>query len=115
MKHLITSILLLFLTNSVFSQQRKLEQVDDNLYHYTISEGGKISQSGYYKLINGEYQEHGNWKDHKFKTVAYFENGKMLWIKPNGKEKYTYKDMELHRLRYKVSKLEELVTLRKRP
>lgn len=113
MKHLITSILLLFLTNSVFSQQRKLEQVDDNLYHYTISEGGKISQSGYYKLINGEYQEHGNWKDHKFKTLAYFVNGKMLWIKPNGKEKISDKQLEIYRLKNRIAKLEQLVVSNK--
>lgn len=115
MKNIITSILLLFLTTSVFGQTKSLEQVDVNLYQFKTSEDGKRHQTGYYKLIDGEYEPHGFWKDHKFKTTAYFENGKMLWIKPNGQKKYTYREIELHRLRYRVSKLEEMVTLREKP
>ena len=115
MKNLITSVLLLFLSTSVFAQTRTMEQVDENLYHYVVKDGNKFLQSGYYKLIDSKYEEHGMWKDHVHGTIAYFENGKMSWIKPKGEKKYTYNQMELHRLRRKVKQLEEIVALTNNP
>lgn len=115
MKNLITSILLLFLSTSVFAQTRTMEQVDENLYHYVVKDGSKTLQSGYYKLIDSKYEEHGIWRDHIHGTLAYFENGKMFWIKPKGKERYTYSQIELHRLRNKVKELEAIVALNDKP
>ena len=108
MKHLFTSILLLFLTTNLFAQDRTLEKVDDNLYQYILKEDGKIQQKGYYKKINGSYEEHWYWRDYAG-TVAYFENGKMLWIKPKGKKKYTYREIEYHRMKAEIKRLKSLV------
>ena len=110
MKHLITSILLLFLTTSLSAQDRTLEKVDVNLYQYTYKEDGKVHQKGYYKLIDGNYEEHSYWRDYAG-TVAYFENGKMLWIKPKGHKKYTYEQIEYHRMKAEIERLRSIVAL----
>lgn len=97
-----------------YGQERTVEKVDTNLYKYTVKTNGKVHQKGYYKLIDGIFEEHSYWRN-EFGTVAYFENGKMIWIKPNGKRKYTYREMELNKLRRKVERLEAIVALRDKP
>lgn len=109
MKRLITTTLLLLMTLPILAQERRLEQVEENLYSYVSYDNGKVAQRGYYKKINGSLIEHGIWKD-TFGTVALFEDGEMLWIKPKGEKKYTKEQIELHRLRRRVSKLEEALT-----
>ena len=109
MKNLISTILLLIVTLPILAQERKLEQVDENLYSYTSYSNGKVAQRGYYKEINGSMFEHGIWKDN-FGTIALFENGEMMWIKPKGSQKYTKEQMEIHRLKRKVAKLEQALT-----
>lgn len=110
MKTLITSILLLIFILPTQAQERKLELVDDNLYKYEfVNEEGKITQSGYYKKIDGTYLPHGFWKDNAG-TKAEFKNGIMVWIKPKGDKKYTYKDLEIQRLRNRITRLEKKIT-----
>jgi len=99
---------------NLYGQERTLEKVDTNLYQYTHTQNGKVHQKGYYKIIDGNYEEHWYWRNYAG-TVAYFENGKMLWIKPKGKKKYTYREIELHKLRSKVERLEAIVALNKKP
>lgn len=112
MKTIITFIFFLIFTCSVFAQERTLEKVDTDLYKYTIAVNNKIHQIGYYKLIDGKYEKHNYWKDRLSGTTAYFQNGKLIWIKPNGKEKHTYKEIELNVLKSKVARLEQkLLTL----
>ena len=115
MKNLITLAFVLFLTTTTFGQNKTLEQVENNLYEFTTKDSGKVLQRGYYKIIDGKYKPHGFWKDYQFKTTAYFEYGTMMWIKPNGKSKYTYEEMELHRLKRKVEKLESIIALNDKP
>lgn len=116
MKQLFTSILLLFLTTSLFAQNKTLEKVDDKLFFFTAyTDEGDKKQTGHYKLINGSYEEHGYWKDHEHGTLAFFENGKMKWIKPKGFKKYTYKEIELARLKFEVNRLKLLVAQLEKP
>lgn len=89
-----------------YSQQKQLTKVDNNLYEYVVTNGQIVTQKGFYKKINGEYVIHGTWSDLSG-TRAYYENGKLIWIKPKGDKKYTHDEIELHRLRRKVEKLED--------
>lgn len=109
MKRLITTTLLLLFTFPILAQERRLEQVENNLYSYTSYEDGKVAQRGYYKKLDGTLIVHGIWKDN-YGTVAFFENGKMLWIKPKGRKKYTSNEIQLHRLKRKVEMLEQKLT-----
>lgn len=109
MKKLITTALLLLVTLPILAQERRLEQVEDNLYSYASYDNGKVTQRGYYKDIDGKLIAHGIWKNN-FGTMALFEDGEMLWIKPKGEKKYTKEQIEIHRLRRRVAKLEEALT-----
>ena len=110
MKTLITSILLLLFTLPILAQERKLELVDDNLYKYQfVNEEGQITQSGYYKKIDGSYLPHGFWRDN-VGTKAEFRNGNIVWIKPKGHKKYTKSDLEIEKLRSRIARLEEKIT-----
>ena len=109
MRKLITTIILLVMTLPILAQERVVEHIDGNLYSYKLYDGKQLTQRGYYKQINGMLFEHGIWKDN-LGTTALFEEGKMVWIKPTGKRKYTYQEIEIHRLRNKVAKLEQALT-----
>jgi hypothetical protein len=97
------------MTLPILAQERRLEQVENNLYSYTSYDNGKVAQRGYYKKLDGTLIVHGIWKDN-YGTVALFENGKMLWIKPKGRKKYTSNEIQLHRLKRKVEMLEQKLT-----
>ena len=110
MKTLITSILLLIFILPTQAQERKLELVDDNLYKYEfVNEEGKITQSGYYKKIDGSYLPHGFWKDNAG-TKAEFKNGTMVWIKPKGEKKYTFEELQIQKLKNRIARLEQKIT-----
>lgn len=110
MKTLITSILLLIFTLPIQAQERKLELVDDNLYKYQfVSEEGQITQSGYYKKIDGTYLPHGFWRDN-VGTKAEFQNGIMVWIKPKGQKKYSFEEIQIQKLKSRIARLEEKLT-----
>jgi hypothetical protein len=109
MKNIITTIILLVMTLPILAQERKLEQVDENLYSYKKYEDGRLSQRGYYKNLNGTLFEHGIWRDN-FGTIAQFKNGNLVWIKPKGDRKYTSDEIELNRLKRKVRMLEQKLT-----
>ena len=108
MKKIMFSILLLFLSLPMLAQERRLEQVDERLFSYReFSEGG-ISQSGYYEKLNGQYVPTGLWRN-SLGTIAYFQNGEMMWIKPKGSAKVSKDQIEIHRLKQKVAKLETML------
>lgn len=109
MKRLITTTLLLLMTLPILAQERRLEQVENNLYSYTLYDNGKVAQKGFYKKQNGTYIVHGMWKD-EFGTKALYEMGKLVWIKIKGKEKVTFEEIQLHRLKRKVEMLEQKLT-----
>ena len=110
MKNLLATILLLFLTTSMFAQEKRLEQVNETTYKaFIYNENGELNQRGLYILVDGNLRAHGTWKD-SFGTTAYFDTGRLVWIKPNGQRKYTNQEIELHRLRNKVKRLEESLT-----
>lgn len=109
MKNLISTILLLFITLPILAQERKLEQVEQNLYNYRVYNNGELQQSGWYKKIDGEFIATGVWRD-SFGTVAVYDNGELQWIKPKGLKKVTKEEIELHRLRRRVARLEEAIT-----
>ena len=109
MKNLISTILLLLITLPILAQERKLEQVEENLYNYKVYDNGKLQQSGWYVRIDDKFVATGLWKD-TYGTTALYDDGQMVWIKPKGEKKYTYQEIELHRLRRKVAKLEEALT-----
>ena len=109
MKKLILSILLLLITLPILAQERKLEQVDGNLYSYKLYDGKELTQTGYYKNIDGTLIVHGMWKNN-LGTTALFDNGDLVWIKPKGQKKYTSGEIQLHRLKRKVEMLEAKLT-----
>ena len=111
MKRIILSILFLLVTLPILAQQRTLEKVDGrNLYEYRVfNSEGDLHQKGFYKKQNGTLVEHGIWKD-EFGTKAFFELGELVWIKPKGKEKVTFREIQLHRLKRKVEMLEQKLT-----
>ena len=109
MKNLISTILLLLVTLPILAQERKLEQVEQNLYNYKVYDNGKLQQSGWYLKIDGKFIATGLWKD-SYGTMALYDDGQMVWIKPKGEKKYTHQEIELHRLRRRVAKLEEALT-----
>ena len=110
MKKIITSILFLLVTLPILAQERTLEKVDENLYEYRVfNEEGDLHQTGFYKKQNGTFIVHGIWKD-SFGTMAEFDNGKMVWIKPKGQKKYTFEEIQIHKLKRKVARLEEKVS-----
>ena len=109
MKKLITTIILLVMTLPILAQERVVEHIDGNLYSYKLYDGKQLKEKGYYKELDGTLFEHGIWKDN-FGTTALFEKGKMVWIKPKGEQKYTYEQIQLHRLKRKVAILEQRLT-----
>ena len=109
MKNLISTILLLLVTLPILAQERKLEQVEENLYNYKVYDNGKLQQSGWYLRVDGKFIATGLWKD-SYGTTALYDDGQMVWIKPKGEKKYTHQEIELHRLRRRVAKLEEALT-----
>jgi hypothetical protein len=111
MKKIMFSILLLFLSFPMLAQERRLEQVDERLFSYREYSEGGISQTGYYEKLNGEYIATGLWKN-SLGTTAYFQNGEMLWIKPKGSVKVSKDQIEIHRLKQKVARLESMLVSR---
>jgi hypothetical protein len=109
MKKIMFSILLLFLSLPMLAQERRLEQVDERLFSYREYSEGGISQSGYYEKLNGQYVPTGLWRN-SLGTIAYFQNGEMMWIKPKGSTKVSKDQIEIHRLKRKVEKLEQTLT-----
>lgn len=108
MKKIMFSILLLFLSLPMLAQERRLEQVDERLFSYREYSEGGISQSGYYEKLNGQYVPTGVWRN-SLGTIAYFRNGEMMWIKPKGSAKVSKDQIEIHRLKQKVAKLETML------
>jgi hypothetical protein len=110
-KRIMYSILIFLIVgvSNLFGQERVLEKVNDNLYSYTLYDNGKVEQRGYYKELDGTLIVHGIWKNNHG-TTALFEDGKMLWIKPKGRKKYTSDEIQLHRLKRKVEMLEQKLT-----
>lgn len=107
-----TIILLLLVSLPIFAQNRKLEQVDENLYSYKLYDvNGQVQQRGYYLNMDGKFFEHGIWKD-SYGTTAEFELGKLVWIKPKGQRKYHSNEIQLHQLKRKVSILEQKLASR---
>jgi hypothetical protein len=92
----------------MLAQERRLEQVDERLFSYREYSEGGISQSGYYEKLNGQYVPTGVWRN-SLGTIAYFQNGEMMWIKPKGSAKVSKDQIEIHRLKQKVAKLETML------
>jgi hypothetical protein len=110
MKRIILSILFLLVTLPILAQQRTLEKVDENLFEYKVfNEEGDLHQKGFYKKQNGTFIVHGIWRDFSG-TKALYENGDLVWIKPKGDRKYTFREIQLHRLTRKVEMLEQKLT-----
>lgn len=110
MKHQIAIILLLLVSLNVIGQEKVLKQINDsNKYQYIVyHENGDVNQTGWYERIDGKLIRNGIWKDSNGTTVLY-DKGKLSWIKPANKPKYTYKDIQIHRLQRKVALLEQRV------
>jgi hypothetical protein len=93
----------------MLAQEKRLEQVDGSLYSYAEYNNGSISQWGYYERRDGNYTPTGLWKN-SMGTIAYYKDGELLWIKPKGQSKITKEQIEIHRLKSKVAKLEQSLT-----
>ena len=113
MRNLFLTILLLLLINPLFANEGKkyLEQVGDNTYYFVeYDTNGKLLQKGYYILINGNYILDGLWYNSKG-TKARYNEGELVWIKPKGHPRYTYKQIELEQLKAEVRRLRNLIVL----
>jgi hypothetical protein len=93
-----------------YGQKKQLEQVETNLYQFREIIDNEVHQTGYYKLIDGNFKRHSYWKDN-LGTVAYFKNDKLIWIKPNGEKKYTYQEIEYHKMKAELARLRSIVAL----
>ncbi len=100
-------ILFLSFTIPVFGQTKVLEQVDTNLYQYrAFNEDGSIQQKGMYiKAEDGEYLPHSYWSD-DVGTKALYNKGKLVWIKPKGQSRYTYREIEYEQMKARIRDLE---------
>lgn len=119
MKNLLILIVSLLMTYNISAQttsvvneksKRHLVELGDGLYQVTIKCGsGTNLQTGYYKNVNDDLLRTGVWKmynDGKLIVKAEFENDRLLWIKSQGVV-YTSEEIELQRLRRRVSYLEQ--------
>ena len=119
MKNLLILIVSLLMTYNISAQttsvvneksKRHLVEIGDGLYQVTIKCGsGTNLQTGYYKNVNDDLLRTGVWKmynDGKLIVKAEFENDRLLWIKSQGVV-YTSEEIELQRLRRRVSYLEQ--------
>ena len=112
MKRMITTILLLLLFVPLFSQDRTLEKVDENVYRYRVTNSeGSVTQKGtYIKNEEGNLLMHGYWSN-DLGTKALYKRGILVWIKPKGHPRYTYKEIELEQLKAEVRRLKDLIAL----
>ena len=115
-------VMLMFIGMNVSAQEysatksnntRTFNQIDDNYYSVVVRDGeGDLHQTGYYELSNNTLKRDGLWRlygnDGKVLTTALFEDNKVVWIKADG-VKYTSEEIEIHRLRQKVTRLETLI------
>jgi|TARA_R100000027_G_C2207854_1_gene82055 hypothetical protein len=106
-------ILFLSFTIPVFGQTKVLEQVDTNLYEYrAFNEDGSIQQKGMYiKSEDGEYLPHSFWSD-DVGTKALYNKGKLVWIKPKGQPRYTYREIEYEQMKARIRDLENKLAIR---
>lgn len=103
-------IFLILGISNLFGQDRVIHQIDDNLYSYKyVNDEGKVTQKGFYKKVDNVFRPHGIWSDF-VGTKAEYKEGIMVWIKPKGDKKYTYKDLEIQRLRNRIARLEKKIT-----
>ena len=42
--------------------------------------------------------------------MAVYDNGELVWVKPKGSQKVSKQEIEIHRLRRRVAKLEQVLT-----
>ena len=110
----IMAILLLSLcTFPLFAQQTKvITQIDNNLYEYrAYNEDGSIHQKGtFISTEDGKLLSHSYWSD-DVGTKALYNNGKLVWIKPKGQPKYTYREIEFEQMKAEIERLQQLVDL----
>jgi len=108
----IIAILLFSLcTIPLFGQTSKvITQIDDNLYQYrAYNEDGSIHQKGtYIGTEDGKLLVHSYWSD-DVGTRALYKRGKLVWIKPKGHPRYTYEQIEYHRMKSEIERLKLLV------
>jgi len=109
MKYIITTILLLFFSVNLFSQERKLIKLNKNLYQYKVYDNnGNLEQRGFYKKENDIFLKQGMWRN-QLGTKALFDNDKLIWVKLKGEKKYYWKEIQFERLKRKVRKLEQII------
>jgi hypothetical protein len=112
----IIAILLFSLcTIPLFGQQTKvITQIDNNLYEYrAFNEDGSIHQKGtYIKTEDGKLLVHSYWSD-DVGTKALYNKGKLVWIKPKGHSRYTYKEIEYEQMKARIRDLENKLAILK--
>lgn len=109
MKYIITTILLLFFSVNLFSQERKLIKLNKNLYEYKVYDNdGNLEQRGFYKKENDIFLKHGLWRS-QLGTKALFDEGDLIWIKLKGEKKYYWKEIQFEKLKRKVQRLEKII------
>jgi len=110
----IIAILLFSLcTIPLLGQESKvITQIDDNLYEYrAYNEDGSIHQKGtYIGTEDGKLLVHSYWSD-DVGTKALYNKGQLVWIKPKGHPRYTYEQIEYHRMKAEIERLRSIVAL----
>lgn len=109
----IIAILVLSLCSlSLFGQTKVITQIDNNLYEYrAYNEDGSIHQKGtYIGTEDGKLLVHSYWSD-DVGTKALYKRGKLVWIKPKGQPRYTYKQIEYEQMKAEIKRLKAIVAL----
>jgi len=104
---MIAILLLSLCTFPLFGQNKVITQIDNNLYEYrAYNEDGSIHQKGtYIGTEDGKLLVHSYWSD-DVGTKALYNKGKLVWIKPKGQPRYTYREIEYEQMKARIRDLE---------
>lgn len=111
MKSILTIIFILLGTLTYAQSQKTFEKVSDDLVKITTYTNGRIDQSGYYTILDGDLFKHGEWKIYSNGMVlsrAKFDVGKLIWVDTSD-GRFTNEQIRVRKLERRVEQLEQML------
>jgi antitoxin component YwqK of YwqJK toxin-antitoxin module len=111
MKSILTIIFILLGTLTYAQSQKTFEKVSDDLVKITTYTNGRIEQSGYYTILDGDLFKHGEWKIYSNGMVlsrAKFDVGKLIWVDTSD-GRFTNEQIRVRKLERRVEQLEQML------